>query len=212
MTATVVKQNLDFVGNPTNKSPLLGLFMPIGATVTANNSTRTVVVTTRRRNPFMLQGLALVQIVCSKGLADRSLLDHGTDGTGPYRLTRRGPRRPLHLPGAEGLHVGPRRRHDRRDGLPAKVTSRSSRTRRRRRTSCSPAALNVATIAGPDRARLNKANLFTKVTVGRSRTSSSSTRTRGIPAPTPAVRKALVQALNLGQIGTVVTSGRGAAR
>ena len=28
MTASVVKQNLDFVGNPANNSPLLGLFMP----------------------------------------------------------------------------------------------------------------------------------------------------------------------------------------
>ncbi len=114
MTASVVKQNLDFVGNPANKSPLLGLFMPVGATVTANNGARTVTVTTTTPQPFMIQGLALVQLVCSKGLANRKLLDHGTDGTGPYTLTGAVPGDHYTFAVRNGLQVGPERRHHRR--------------------------------------------------------------------------------------------------
>ena len=208
MTATVVKQNLDFVGNPANKSPLLGLFMPIGATVTANNGTRTVTVTTNTPQPFMIQGLALVQLVCSKGLADRSILDHGTDGTGPYKLTGAVPGDHYTLLRPEGLHVGPRRRHHRRersaregdgqgrhqrdDGRESPAHRRSERRVDRR---AGPyAAEQGAPVLDGHRGPAERALLQ---------------REPGHPGANPAVRKALVQALNLGQLGTVATSGRG---
>ena len=75
---------------------------------------RTVTVTFPTAQPFMIQGLGSCSMICSKGLADRSSLLNGTDGTGPYKLTGAVLRRPLHLLAAEGLHVGPRRRHHRR--------------------------------------------------------------------------------------------------
>jgi peptide/nickel transport system substrate-binding protein len=208
MTATVVKQNLDFVGNPANKSPLLGLFMPVGATVTASNSARTVVVTTTTPNPFMIQGLALVQLICSKGLANRSLLDHGTDGTGPYALTGSVPGDHYNFAVRKGYTWGPDGATTNVSGLPAKVTVKVVQNETTAANLLLTGGLNVASISGPDRTRLSKAKLFSVVAAAQPNEILFN-ENPGHPAANPAVRKALVQALNLGQIGKVVTSGFG---
>jgi len=208
MTASVVKQNLDFVGNPANKSPLLGLFMPVGATVTASNSARTVVVTTNTPNPFMIQGLALVQLVCSKGLANRALLDHGTDGTGPYALTGAVPGDHYTFAVRKGYAWGPNGATTAVNGLPAKVTVKVVVNETTAANLLLTGGLNIASIGGPDRTRLAKAKLFNIVSPAQPNEILFN-ESPGHPAANPAVRKALVQALNLGQIGKVVTSGFG---
>jgi peptide/nickel transport system substrate-binding protein len=208
MTASVVKQNLDFVGNPANKSPLLGLFMPIGATVTANSGARTVTVTTSTPQPFMIQGLALVQLVCSKGLADRTILDHGTDGTGPYKLTGAVPGDHYTFSVRTGYKWGPNGATTAVSGLPAKVTLKVVTNETTAANLLLTGGVNLATIGGPDRTRLNKAHLFSTVTAAQPNELFFN-ENPGHPGANPAVRKALVQALNLGQLGTVATSARG---
>ncbi|HST19101.1 MAG TPA: ABC transporter substrate-binding protein [Gaiellaceae bacterium] len=208
MTASVVKQNLDFVGNPANKSPLLGLFVPVGATVTANNSARTVTVATTTPQPFMLQGLALVQLICSKGLADRSLLAHGTYGTGPYSLTDAVPGDHYTFQVRKGYTWGPNGASTAVDGLPAKVTVKVITNETTAANLLLSGGLNLASLAGPDRVRLNKTSLF-KIVSPAQPNELFFNENAGHPAANPAVRKALVQALNLNQIGTVETSGLG---
>lgn len=208
MTASVVKKNLDFVGNPANKSPLLGLFMPIGATVTANNGARTVVVTTTSPNPFMIEGLSLVQLVCAKGLANRSILDHGTDGTGPYKLTGAVPGDHYTFAVRTGYAWGPNGATTAVSGLPAKVTLKVVTNESTAANLLLTGGLNGATIGGPDRSRLNKAHLFSLVSPEQPNEIFFN-ENPGHPAANPAVRKALVEALNLGQIGKVATSGLG---
>src|SRR5262249_24099490 len=209
MTASVVKQNLDFVGNPANKSPLLGLFVPVGATVTANNGARTVAVTTTTPQPFMVQGLALVQMICSKGLADRGMLAHGTDGTGPYSLTDAVPGDHYTFQVRKGYTWGPDGATTAVDGMPAKVTLKVITNERTAANLLLSGGLNVAGVSGADRARLDKsANLF-KVVSPAQPNELFFNENPGHPAANPAVRKALVQALNLNQIGTVATSGKG---
>ena len=208
MTATVVKRNLDFVGNPANKSPLLGLFMPIGATVAANNGARTVTVSTNTPQPFMIQGLALVQLVCSKGLADRTILDHGTDGTGAYKLTGAVPGDHYTFAVRKGYKWGPSGATTAVSGLPAKVTVKVVTNESTAANLLLTGGANLASIGGPDRTRLNKAHLFSTVTAAQPNELFFN-ENPGHPGANPAVRKAMVQALNLGQLGTVVTSGRG---
>jgi peptide/nickel transport system substrate-binding protein len=208
MTASVVKQNLDFVGNPANKSPLLGLFMPVGATVTANNGTRSVVVATSTPNPFMIQGLALVQLVCSKGLANRSLLDHGTNGSGPYALTASVPGDHYTFTARKGYAWGPGGASTAVKGMPAKVTLKVVSNETTAANLLLSGGLNLAAIGGPDRTRVGKAHLFTVVSPAQPNEIIFN-ENAGHPAANPAVRRALVQALNLDQIGKVVTSGFG---
>jgi peptide/nickel transport system substrate-binding protein len=208
MTASVVKQNLDFAGNPANKSPLLGLFMPVGATVTANNGARTVTVTTTTPQPFMIQGLALVQLVCSKGLANRNILDHGTDGTGPYQLTGAVPGDHYTFSVRKGYKWGPNGATTAVSGLPAKVTLKVVTNETTAANLLLTGGANLASISGPDRTRLNKAKLNSTVTSAQPNELFFN-ENPGHPAANPAVRKALVQAMNLSQLGTVATSGRG---
>jgi peptide/nickel transport system substrate-binding protein len=69
--------------------------------------------------------------------------------------------------------------------------------------------LNGATISGADRARLGKAHLFNIVSTAQPNELFFN-ENPGHPAANPAIRKAIVEALNLNQLGQVVTSGRGA--
>ena len=209
MNASVVKQNLDFVGNPANKSPLLGLFVPVGAKVTANNGARTVVVTTTSPHPFMLQGLALVQMICSKGLANRSLLAHGTSGTGAYKLTNVVAGDHYTFQVRKGYTWGPNGATTAVDGMPAKVTLKVITNESTAANLLLSGGLNVAGVSGADRSRLDKqSNLFRIVSPAQPNELFFN-ENAGHPATSLTVRKALVQALNLNQIGQVVTSGRG---
>lgn len=208
MTASVVKKNLDFVGNPANKSPLLGVFMPIGATVAANDKARTVVVTTNRPSSFMIQGLASVQLVCSAGLADRSRLGRGAIGSGPYRLVSVVPGDHYTFQVRKGYTWGPGGATSAATGLPAKVTLKVVSNETTAANLLLTGGINLASLSGPDRRRLDKANLFHKVASG-GPVEIFFNENAGHPAANPAVRKALVQAMNLNQIGTVATGGLG---
>ena len=78
LTATTVADNFSFVADPANQSPLLGLYVPPGITVEADDAARTVTLTSEAPVPFMLQNTgAGLFIVCAAGLADRSILAAG---------------------------------------------------------------------------------------------------------------------------------------
>lgn len=208
LTPSVIKRNLDFVGDPANKSPLLGVFMPVGAKTTANDKTGSLVVTTSTPNPFMLQGLAFVQIVCSKGLSNRSLLDHGAIGSGPYKLVSVVPGDHYTFQLRQGYKWGPNGASSSASGMPAKVTLKVVTNESTAANLILSGGSNLVGLTGPDRARLNKAHLFSKTAVG-APLEYFINENPGHPGANPAVRKAIVQALNLRQIGTVAVSGLG---
>ena len=87
LTPTVVADNIAYVGDPKNKSPFLGTFLPVGATAKADDAAGTVTLTLAAPAPFVLNGLASLPMVCAAGMDDRKSLAQGTAGTGPYELT-----------------------------------------------------------------------------------------------------------------------------
>ena len=64
-------------------------------------------------------------------------------------------------------------------------------------------------LSGADRSRLDKSSSLFRIVSPAQPNELFFNENAGHPAANPGVRKALVQALNLNQIGTVVTSGRG---
>jgi peptide/nickel transport system substrate-binding protein len=208
LTASVVKQNLDFVGNPANKSPLLGIFMPVGAKTVADNKARTVTVTTTTPNPFMLQGIGFVQIICSKGLADRGSLTRGANGSGPYTLVSAVPGDHYTFQVRKNYTWGPGGSTTATDGLPAKVTLKVITNESTQANLVLTGGLNLATLSGADRARLDKAKLFKTTSIG-APLEFFINENPGHPGADPKVRKAIVQAMNLDQIGKVAGSGLG---
>jgi peptide/nickel transport system substrate-binding protein len=206
LTASVVKQNFDFVGNPANKSPLLGTFMPVGAKTAANNAARTVTVTTTIPNPFMLQGLGFVQIVCAKGLANRGVLAKGAVGSGPYKLVGAVPGDHYTFQLRKGYAWGPNGATS--ASLPAKVVLKVVTNESTTANLLLTGGVNAGTLLGPDRKRLDGKKVFHRNTVA-TPVEIFFNQAQGHPGSSLAVRKGLVQSLNLSQIGTVATGGLG---
>jgi peptide/nickel transport system substrate-binding protein len=206
MNASVVKRNLDFVSEPKNKSPLLGVFVPPNLTVTANNKTRTVVVTSKTPNPFPLQGLGLVQMVCTRGMNNRSLLTHRAIGSGPYRLTQAVSGDHYTFQVRKGYHWGSGGGTTR--ALPAKVVFKIVSNETTTANLLLSHGVNIGSIVGPDRTRLNRAKLY-KVTLAATPNEFWFNQNRGHATANAGIRRGLVQAMRLAQIGSVITSGRG---
>jgi peptide/nickel transport system substrate-binding protein len=207
MNASVVKRNLDFVSDPKNKSPLLGVFVPPNLTVTANNRTRTIIATSKTPNPFPLQGLGLVQMVCTRGMNNRSLLVHRAIGSGPYRLTQAVSGDHYTFQVRKGYHWGSGGGTTR--ALPSKIVFKIVSNETTTANLLLSHGVNIGTIIGPDRSRLNRAKLY-KVILAATPNEFWFNQKNGHPAANSGVRHGLVQALRLPQIGSVITSGRGA--
>ena len=118
MTASVVKKNLDYVANQANGSPLV-IYVPVGTKTVANNAKRTVTVTFPSADPFPIQGVGALHMVCSKGLANRSSLVNGADGSGPYKVVGVNPGSKYTFALRKGYKWGPNGSTSK--GMPAKV-------------------------------------------------------------------------------------------
>jgi peptide/nickel transport system substrate-binding protein len=208
LTASVVKRNLDFIADPANKSPYFGIAVPPTTTTTANDGARTVTVTTKIPNPFLVQGLALVQIVCSRGLADRGLLAKGTVGTGPYRLVEAVSGDHYTFTVRKGYTWGPNGATTAPPTLPARVVLRVIPNETTAANLMLTGGVNVATIAGADRARLDSRKLYRKLTIGFPLEFFFNQKA-GRALADAGTRRGVVQAMNLRQIGGVATAGRG---
>ena len=66
LTATAVADNFSFVADPANQSPLLGLYVPPGITVEADDAARTVTLTSETPVPFMLQNTGAAPSSCAR--------------------------------------------------------------------------------------------------------------------------------------------------
>ena len=202
MTASVVKRNIEFVGNPANGSPWYGVAVPPTATVEANDRAGTVTITSKIPSPFMLQGLGLLQIVCARGLADRSVLARGGAGSGPYILVESVTGDHYTFAVRKGYTWGPNGATTTAARLPARVVLKVVPNETTSANLLLTGGLNVATISGDERARLNSRDLFTRVTIGLPLEFFLNQKA-GRPLADARVRRAVVQALNLNQIGGV---------
>lgn len=208
LTAGTVADNIDFVGDPANKSALIGLMVPPGATAKADDAERTVTVTTKTPDAFLLREVGRLPIVCGKGLKNRSMLKRGADGTGPYTLTQVVPDDHYTLTRRAGYRWAPGDAGADRTGAPAKVVLRVVPNETTAANLLLSGQANLDMVVGPDKQRLRAAKLFRRDTVaplGELWFNHDSAE----PTADEAVRRALVQALNLKQLGQALTGGSG---
>ena len=208
VTPSLIEANVAYVANPANKSPLLGVFMPPGTTARAGAAPGTVTLSWPQPFPFALQALATVPIVCQKGLADRATLAHGTDGTGPYVLSQAVPGSQYTYSVRQGYTWGPGGASTAAQGLPAKLVVKVVSNETTAANLLLNGQLNIADVVGPDRTRLAAAHLFSHsalVNFGEMEFNQAA----GHPTADENVRQALTMALNLTQVGSVLTSGSG---
>src|SRR5215471_5261397 len=206
LTASTVKKNFDYVANGANASPLMNLYVPQNSTTVANNKKRMVTVTFPSANPFPVQGLGAVHMVCAKGLADRNMLLNGADGSGPYKLVSVSPGSKYTFALRKGYKWGPNGSTSK--GMPAKVVLDVVTNETTAANELLTGGVNIATVAGPDRTRLAKAKLFKRVVAAQPGDIWFNEK-KGHPTSNVTVRKGIIQALKVGQVGKVFTSGDG---
>ncbi|GGB29024.1 peptide ABC transporter substrate-binding protein [Flexivirga endophytica] len=205
-TAAQAADNINYVGNPKNKSPLVGAFLPAGAT--AKSAGSTVTITLPGPAPFILNGLASVPMVCAKGMANRKSLAKSTDGTGPYQLDRAQPNSSYVFSKRSGYTWGPAGAKTATSGMPAKIDLKVITNETTAANLMLSGQLNAGTFIGPDITRLQAAKLYsvsTATIIGETWYNHAASS----PTSDPKVRQALSMATDNKQLQKVLTSGRG---
>ena len=207
-TASDVVANVEYVGDPKNKSPFLGTFLPVGVTAKADDAARTVTMKLASPAPFVLNGLASLPMVCTSGMDDRESLAAATAGTGPYELTDAVPGEEYTYQIRDGYTWGPNGATTAENGMPDTVVMKIVANESTRANLILSGDLNAAQVLGPDVDRLDKAGLFatgTPALIGEQWYNHAD----GHAPSDPAVRMGLTQALDLDELQSVLTAGRG---
>lgn len=207
-TAQTVVDNVDWVSDPANQSQYLGVYLPVGVTAAASDSTITLTLATPA--PFLLHGLANLPMVCAAGLIDRDSLRGETAGTGPYVLKKAVPGDHYEYQLRKGYVWGPDGATTAGKGIPAMVTVRVLSNETTAANEVMAGTLNATKILGPDRDRLVGANVEHQDQpnlVGLQWYNQASSRVTSDPE----VRMALTLATDAGALRKVLTAGRGSA-
>ncbi|MGH3499379.1 MAG: ABC transporter substrate-binding protein, partial [Nocardioidaceae bacterium] len=206
LTASTVAQNINFVGDPKNESSRIGVFVPPGAKATANDKARTVTVTVPSPDAFLARSVGRLQIVCKKGMKDRSMLKRGADGTGMFTLTDAVPGDHYTLTRRTDYAWGPHGSGDDEAALPDTLVLKVVTNEATSANLMLSGGANIARFVGPDQKRLKTQGLF-------ERDNAQPTgvlwfnEASGHPGADESVRRALTQALDLDQAGKAITSG-----
>ncbi|WP_219817038.1 ABC transporter substrate-binding protein [Arthrobacter sp. GMC3] len=208
LTPEIVAANINFVGDPENNSTRTGISVAPGATATADNEQGTVTVHTPSPEPFLIRNIGNLPIVCAAGSKDRGLLKQGADGTGMYTLTEVTAGDHYTLTRRKDYAWGPGDWKTEQQGLPDKVVLKVISNETTAANLLLSGGVNAATIVGPDKKRLQAKKTFQRDLV----TPLGQiwfNQKPGLPGSDEKVRRALTQALNLDELGQVVTSGDG---
>lgn len=207
-TATMAADNVAYVGDPKNKSPYLGTFLPVGATAKADDEAGTVTITLAQPAPFVLNGLASLPMVCAQGMKDRASLADTTDGTGPYELTEAVPGDHYTYAVRDGYTWGPEGATTDEQGMPDTIVMKIVQNETTSANLLLSGDINAVTVQGQDVKRLEAADLFSVTTpalVGEQWYNHND----GHETSDADVRMGLTQALDLSELANVATAGTG---
>jgi peptide/nickel transport system substrate-binding protein len=206
LTASTVAANINYIGNVKNASARVGIWVPPGATATGDDATGVITVKSPVPDPFLVTDVGSTEIVCGKGMKNRGLLKEGADGTGPYTLTSAVPGSSYTLTLRKDYTWGPGGVTSSTPGLPATVTLKVVSNMTTGANELLAGQANLGEIIGSDASRVS--SLYAKsiyAPLGELWFNEKS----GSPTASLAVRKALTQALQLNQLGQVLTAGTG---
>ncbi|MEE6310787.1 ABC transporter substrate-binding protein [Plantactinospora veratri] len=208
LTAGQVAANITFVGDPKNASSRIGVFVPAGATATADEAAGTVTVTSPTPAAFLDRMVGGLHIVCDRGLKDRKLLRQGSVGTGMFTLTEAVADDHYTLTRRKEYAWGPGDWPATQDGLPDTVVLKVVTNESTAANLVGSDQANAVTVIGPDSQRLRAMRLFERSVVA-ALGELWFHQKPGLPGADETVRRALTQALDLKQLGQVVSSGTG---
>ncbi|MFB7665986.1 ABC transporter substrate-binding protein [Kitasatospora sp. NPDC056138] len=209
LTATAVARALTYAGDPANQLAGAQAVLPgVPYTASADDSTGTVSATTAAPFPFLTRTLGLLPIVCPAGLDRPRSLDRATRGTGPYVLTRYTPGGPYEFTVRDGYTWGPAGATTAESGLPARIVVSVVPQASTAANLLLTGGVDIATVNGPDRTRLTGRGLAAAdvaTVVGL----TFFNQRPGHPLADPALRRALVSALDRQGLANVAVGGTG---
>ena len=207
-TASTVADNIAYVGDPKNKSPYLGTFLPAGANAKADDAAGTVTVTLAQPAPFVLNGFGSLPMVCESGMKDRKGLADSAAGTGPYELSEAVPGDHYTYQIRDGYTWGPDGATTAEDGLPDTIVMKVIQNEGTAANLLISGEINAATIQGPDAKRLEAQDMFhtsTPAMAGEQWYNHDD----GNETADAEVRMGLTQALDFSQLASVATADAG---
>lgn len=206
LKASDVAAVYNYVADPKNKSPLLGVAVPPTAEAKADDKARTVTVRTEQPAPFFVEMAQLLPLTCKKGLADPKALARTSEATGPYRLAEAVAGDHYTYEKRAGYTWGP-------DGaeaadMPDKVVFKVVANESTATNLLLSGGIHAAEINGADRDRLKSPQITSRsvrLLFGEFLFNEAKSR---VTADVD-VRKALIGALDLAEIGDVATGKNG---
>ncbi|WP_181009871.1 ABC transporter substrate-binding protein [Ornithinimicrobium sufpigmenti] len=206
-TATDAADNISFITDPENASPLLGVMVPPDATASADDEAGTVTVEVSAPNAFLLSNLTSVFMVCRSGLDDRETLAQATAGTGPWVLEEVVPNDSYTLVRNENYHWGPSQEPFEGEGVPDTFVFRVIPNMTTTANLLLNGEINIASVGPGDEERVQAAGLD-RYGAASPLGETFFNQGPGHPGADPAVRKALVAATDIEMVTAV---GAGAA-
>ncbi|CAB4716451.1 MAG: ABC transporter substrate-binding protein [Actinobacteria bacterium] len=210
LTATDVADNISYIADPANGSPLNGVMAREGLEISADDEARTVTVVSPDPNGFLLAELSGIFIICRAGLDDHDALASATIGTGPWQLDEAVPDDRYTFTPHEGYAWGPDGADLTAEGTPDAVAVRIIPDATTTANLLLSGEVNFAAVSGPDVQRLADADLETVdilSTSGETWFNEAGDR----PGADPAVREAMTMALERDELAQVATGGQGQA-
>jgi peptide/nickel transport system substrate-binding protein len=160
LTATQVAADLTYIADPKNKSSLYGSQVPATPfTATGDDTARTVTIDMKEPYGFILHTIGLAPIVCGKAMKDRAILKTGSDGTGPFVLTKVTAGQSYTFTRRDGYTWGPGGATTKTPGMPRTVVLRIISNETTAANLLLSGEVNATTIAGEDRHRLTARGL-----------------------------------------------------
>ncbi|MFF3849922.1 ABC transporter substrate-binding protein [Streptomyces sp. NPDC002328] len=209
LTASGVARSLRYAGDPRNRLIGARTALPgVPFTVSADDATRTVSVRTASPYSFIVRTIGLLPVVCPAGLADPGALDRRSEGTGPYVLSGYASGGPYLFTRRKGYAWGPRGAGNSAPGQPERIVVTVVPQESTAANLLLTGGVNIAMVTGPDRARLTGRGLATAqvpTVVGLTFFNERSDR----PLSDPALRRALVGALDRKGLANVAIGGDG---
>lgn len=203
-TAETAAANIAYNVDAENATFYYGSQVTDGMTAAADGNTLTVSSATN--NPFLVENIGTILMVCDKGLADIPSLSDSTDGTGLFPLTASEPGTTYSFTKRADYTWGPGDVSSDTEGLPDDVELRVLSDESTMANLLLSKEVNAAVITGPERSRLDGSGLeYTGVRnpVGEIMFNERSDR----PTSDPLVREALVTALDRDEVGPVIAGG-----
>jgi peptide/nickel transport system substrate-binding protein len=204
LTASDVAANINFIGDPANKSPLAGVTVKTGTKAVADAAAGTVEVTSGAPDAFLLRNIGSVSIVCAKGMANRATLAKGENGTGMFTISEIVPNDHYTLTRRKDYTWGPGQFDAKQKGLPDKVVVRVVPNMTTTANLLLSGEINAAGVVGQDQQRLRAQRLFHADTV-QPTGQLYFNQAPGRFGADQAMRRALTQALDLGQVAKVLS-------